>query len=137
MTGPIPTLINRTDVTGRLGETLDDVEVGQVDSLIEFASEKLRTPKVRAVIGDIDKRLADGDLRLGLVRGVLVTAVCRAFEAVRVGVRVRSEQYPELQTTYVDADPELVYFTDAELDDLAPEQEAGTAGSGAFTIRIG
>ncbi|APE10767.1 hypothetical protein BO226_17485 [Rhodococcus sp. 2G] len=137
MTGPVQTLISRTDVANLLGETLTDVEVGQVDALIDFASEKLRAPEQRAVVGDIDDRLADGSLRPGLLRGVLVTVVCRAFDALRVGLRVRSEQYPELQTTYADSLPELVYFTESELADLAPEPETGATGSGAFTIRIG
>lgn len=135
MTAPLQSLVERTDVEVRLGETLAGPEIGQVESLIELASENLRSPKMRAVVGDVDARLTDGTLRPGLVRGILVTVICRAFDALRVGLRVRSAQYPEIQTTYADSDAELVYFTDTELGQLAPESDESTGG-GAFTIRI-
>ncbi|MCK8671001.1 hypothetical protein M1M07_07700 [Rhodococcus sp. HM1] len=130
-------LLQTSDVEGLLGETLTDTETAQVDSLIDFAQEKLRSPKVRAVIGDVDERIAAGELAPGFVKGVLVTVVCRAFDALRVGLRVRSEQFPELQTVYADPNLELVYFTDAELASLEPEASSDVFGSGAFTIRIG
>lgn len=136
MTVPLQTLVETTDIEARLGETLAGPQIIQVNSLIELASEKLRTPAARAVIGDIDERITDGTLRIGLVRGILVTVVHRAFDALRVGTRVRSEQYPEIQTTYADPDQELVYFTDEEMASLAPEPDKSATG-GAFTIRLG
>lgn len=135
MTSPLTPLLQTTDVERLLGETLTDAQQGQVEMLIDLASEKLRSPRVRAVIGDIDQRLATGDIRQGLIRGILLTVVCRAFDALQVGLRVRSQQYPEISTTYADSVDELVYFTDSELDQLAPEYgDGGTAQ--AFTIRI-
>ncbi len=135
MTSPLQILLQRSDVEVRLGETLAGPEIGQVESLIELASEKLRSPMARAVVGDVDARITDGSLRPGLVLGILVTVVCRAFDALRVGLRVRSAQYPEIQTTYADSAAELVYFTDTELGQLAPEP-GDNNGGGAFTIRI-
>lgn len=129
MTAPLP-LLARTDVEARLGEALAEPEIIQVDSLIAFASAKIRT-----LVSTIDSRLVAGALDAELVKGTLVTAVCRALDTLRVGLRVRSEQYPEIQTTYVDAGPDLVYFTDDELATLAPD--AGSASGGAFSIRIG
>ncbi|MBX4168048.1 hypothetical protein K3M35_05125 [Rhodococcus sp. DMU2021] len=134
MTAPLPILVEASDVETRLGETLAESELGQVESIIELVSEKLRSPSMRRAVGDIDQRLADGDLRPGLVRGILVTVVCRAFDAHRVGLRVRSEQFPEVQTTYADPNSELVYFTDSELADLAPAADVDQGGS--FSIRI-
>lgn len=134
MTSPAP-LLQSSDIGTLLGETLTESETGQVNLLIDFATEKLRSPTVRAVIGDVDQRIASGELRPGLLRGAMLTAVGRAFDVLRVGLRVRSMQYPEVQTTYADSVAELVYFTDAELAELAPEHGDGVHGN-AFTIRI-
>lgn len=128
MTAPLQNLAEQSDVEARLGETLAESEAGQVESLLAYASAKLR-----ALVGNIDDRLVDGSLHEQLVRGTVVTAVCRALDALRVGLRVRSEQYPEVSTTYADTDGALVYFTDEELAPLRPD--AGSSG-GAFTIRI-
>ncbi|NKS17318.1 hypothetical protein GS490_13405 [Rhodococcus hoagii] len=129
MTVPVPTLIELSDVETRLGETLTEPEAAQVRSLIEFASDKLRV-----LVDDLDQRVQDGALRPSLVRGTLVTAVCRAFDTLRVGIRVRSSQFPEIATTYADADDSLVYFTDKELELLQP---TGPGVGGAFSIRLG
>lgn len=128
MTSQLP-LVARTDVEARLGETLAGPEIIQVDSLIAFASAK-----IRAQVSTIDIRVVAGTLDAELVKGTLVTAVCRALDTLRVGLRVRSEQYPEIQTTYVDATPDLVWFSDGELATLSPN--AGST-SGAWTIRPG
>ena len=132
MTGPLPTLIELGDIEARLGSSLAESEVSQVESLISFAVAKLRAPNHGL---NIDLRVLEGTLDIALIRGVLVTAVCRAFDALRVGPRVRSEQYPEISTTYADSDESLVYFTDDELGSLA-EESVGLSG-GAFSIRIG
>ncbi|MGF7124036.1 hypothetical protein [Rhodococcus sp. BE178] len=129
MTAPALNLVERSDVEARLGETLAEPEIAQVDSLIEYASDKLR-----ALVEDIDERIASGALRFGLVRGTLVTAICRALDTLRIGIRVRSEQYPEISTTYADSDASLVYFTD---DELEPLQPSGAGDGGAFSIRLG
>lgn len=127
MTTPLQTLLERSDVEVRLGETLAEPEAAQVDSLIAFASAKARSKVV-----SIDARIVAGTLDPELVRGTLVTVVCRALDTMRIGLRVRSEQYPEIQTTYADAKPELIDFTDDELETLSPD--SGKSG-GAFTIR--
>lgn len=127
MTTPLQVLLERSDVEARLGETLAEPETGQVDSLIAFASSKARS-KVTA----LDARIVAGTLDPELVKGTLVTVVCRALDTLRIGLRVRSEQYPEIQTTYADAKPELIEFTDDELATLSPG--SGQTG-GAFTIR--
>lgn len=129
MTTPLPPLVEIADVEVRLGETLADPELGQVHSLIAFASAKLRTN-----VPTIDTRTAVGTLSRDLVVGTVVSAVVRGLDTLRVGLRVRSEQYPEVQTTYMDATPDIVWFTPGELADLAPS--AGMAG-GPFTIRPG
>lgn len=129
MTVPVPTLIELSDVETRLGETLTDPETAQVQSLIEFAADKLRV-----LVDGVDQRLLDGSLRMSLVRGTLVTAVCRALDTLRVGIRVRSSQFPEIATTYTDSDDSLVYFTDKELELLQP---TGPGLGGAFSIRLG
>lgn len=129
MTVPVPTLIELSDVETRLGETLADPETAQVQSLIEFAADKLRV-----LVDGVDQRLLDGSLRMSLVRGTLVTAVCRALDTLRVGIRVRSSQFPEIATTYTDSDDSLVYFTDKELELLQP---TGPGLGGAFSIRLG
>lgn len=128
MTSPLP-LVANTDIESRLGETLAGTEIGQVDSLIAFASAK-----IRALVPGIDARILAETLDADLVKGTLVTAICRALDVLRVGIRVRSEQFPEIQTTYADATPDLVWFSDGELAALSP-----TAGStsGAWTIRPG
>ncbi|MBM4480341.1 hypothetical protein GS445_07520 [Rhodococcus hoagii] len=129
MTVPVPTLIELSDVETRLGEVLAATEVAQVRDLIEYASDKLR-----GLIDDLDLRVLDGSLRMGLVRGTLVTAVCRALDTLRVGLRVRASQFPEITTTYADSDDSLVYFTDKELELLQP---SGPGVGGAFSIRLG
>lgn len=127
MTTPLQVLVERADVEARLGETLAEPETTQVDSLIAFASSK-----VRSKVGTIDARIVAGTLDPELVKGTLVTVVCRALDTMRIGLRVRSEQYPEIQTTYADASPELIEFTEGELETLSPD--SGKTG-GAFTIR--
>ena len=130
MTMPLPEpLITKTDVEDRLGETLADPEVTQVESLIAYASSKLRSRRSLA----IDARMLAGTLDRELVKGTVVTAVVRALDAIRTGLRVRSAQYPENTEQYVDADPRLIYYTDDELADLDPD--VGETNTGAFTIR--
>lgn len=130
MTAPTLPLIQRTDVETRLGETLFAPEIAQVDELIEFASAKLRNLPLR-----IDERIAGGTLATALVKGVLVTVVVRALDQMRTGLRVRSEQYPEISTTYADGSPSLIYFDDSDLADLSPT--VGSQSQGAFNIRPG
>lgn len=127
MTAPLSPLIMVEDVQFRLGETFSEAERLQVESLIDFASARLRAYPL-----DIDTRIAQGSLSSALVTGVLVTAVARAVDAMRVGLRVRSEQYPEISTTYSDVDPSLIYFS---ADDLAVLDPAvGQKFGGAFSI---
>ncbi|WP_245813860.1 hypothetical protein [Rhodococcus marinonascens] len=124
-------LIEVDDVQARLGETLVEPELSQANSFIVFASAILRSRRHL----DIDNRMTSGDLDPELVKGTVTTAVVRALDATRVGLRVRSTQYPEITTSYTDIDPRLVYFTDSELGDLDPE--AGNTSGNAFTIRVG
>ncbi|QSE94193.1 hypothetical protein JWS13_39140 [Rhodococcus pseudokoreensis] len=130
MTAPPEPLITKVDVEDRLGETLADPEVTQVESLIAYASSKLRSRRYL----DVDARMFDGTLDRALVKGTVVTAVIRALEVMRTGLRVRSTQYPENTEQYVDADPRLIYFTDEELGELDPD--VGETNPGAFTIRV-
>lgn len=127
MTAPLSPLIMVEDVQNRLGETFDEAERLQVESLIDFASARLR-----AYPFDIDARILQGSLSSALVTGVMVTAVVRAMDAMRVGLRVRSEQYPEISTTYSDVDPSLVYFSPADLELMDPA--VGVKLGGAFSI---
>ena len=129
MTAPLPNLVEISDIESRLGTALDGPEIVQVESLIEYATDKLHS-----LVADIDIRIMAGTLRAGLVRGTLVTAICRALDTLRVGIRVRSEQYPEISTPYADADAALVYFTE---DELMPLRPTGAGGGGAFSIRPG
>lgn|GEM_PF-5270027 len=127
VTAPLSPLITVEDVESRLGETLGGTERTQVESLIAFASARLRAYPL-----DIDNRILQGALDHILVTGVVVTAVARALDSMRVGLRVRSEQFPEVSTTYMDADPSLVFFTADDLAILNPA--AGTRSGGAFSI---
>lgn len=129
MTASLPNLVEISDIERRLGKELDVPEIAQVESLIEYATDKLHS-----LVVDVDLRILAGTLREGLVRGTLVTAICRALDTLRVGIRVRSEQYPEISTTYADSDAALVYFTE---DELAPLRPTGVGGGGAFSIRPG
>lgn len=127
MTAPLDPLIWIDDVEGRLGETLADPERAQVDSFIAYASALLRAHKP-----DIDSALLDGTLAPALVKGVMVSAVIRAWDSVRIGLRIKSEQFPEITTVYSDANPSLVFFTDDELASLSPS--LGVKSGGAFSI---
>ena len=130
MTAPLEPLIEISDVQEQLGETLDGTEGAQVNWFIAYASAILRARR-----SDVDSRMFDGTLSPVLVKGVVVTAVVRALDSMRVGLRVRTTQYPEVQSSYADADPRLVYFTDDELAILDPD--AGTQAGGAFSIVVG
>lgn len=129
MSSPRPPLAGILDVQVRMGETLDAPEDAQVESFLAYASARLRAHRP-----DIDDRIATMDLDSVLVTGVIVTAVVRALDTMRTGLRVRGEQFPEISTTYADADASLVYFTPEDLAILDPQ--AGASG-GAFTIRVG
>lgn len=130
MTAPLEPLIQLGDVETRLGETLIAPETTQVEDLIEYASAMLRAFPLR-----IDSRIAAGTLDATLVKGVVVTAVVRALDSMRIGLRVRSEQYPEIATTYADAKPSLIYFDADDLATLSPT--VGAQSNGAFSIRPG
>lgn len=130
MTAPLEPLIQLGDVETRLGETLIAPETTQVEDLIEYASAMLRAFPLR-----IDSRIAAGTLDATLVKGVVVTAVVRALDSMRIGLRVRSEQYPEISTTYADAKPSLIYFDTDDLATLSPT--VGAQSNGAFSIRPG
>ncbi len=127
MTAPLDPLIWIDDVEGRLGETLADPERTQMDSFIAYASALLRAHKP-----DVDTAMMDGTLSPALVKGVMVSAVIRAWDSVRIGLRIKSEQFPEITTTYSDANPSLVFFTADELASLSPT--LGSASGGAFSI---
>jgi hypothetical protein len=127
MTAPLDPLIWIDDVEGRLGETLADSDRAQVDSFIAYASALLRAHRP-----DIDTAMLDGSLSAALVKGVTVSAVVRAWDAVRIGLRIKSEQFPEITTTYSDANPSLLFFTADELASLSPT--LGSSAGGAFSI---
>lgn len=123
-------LIEASDVLARLGEdSFDESEQAQVDSFIRYASGLLRSK-----LPTLDARIEANSVDHDLVIGAVVTAVVRALDSMRVGLRVRAEQHPEYQATYADASDELVYFTAGELGPLVP---AVSNTSGAFSIRIG
>lgn len=122
-------LASVADVEGWLGETLTSSESAQSDAWLRYG-----TAILRALKPGIDERITVGSLDPVLVTGVLVSAVVRALSAMRVGLRVRSEAYPEVSTTYADSDDSLVFFTDSDLNMLDPN--IGNPG-GAFSIRLG
>lgn len=123
-------LIEVQDVLARLGEDeFSDAEKAQVESFIRYASGLLRSK-----LPTLDSRLLVQSVDQDLVTGAVVTAVVRALDSMRVGLRVRAEQHPEYQATYVDAPEDLVYFTAGEVAPLAP---ATQNTSGAFSIRLG
>lgn len=124
MTAPTA-LIQRIDVQELLGETFESPEYAQVDALIRYASALIRTR-----VGALDERMTAGALPLDLVVGAVAVAVARALEALRAGLRVKSQQYPEVTTTYESGISGLVYFTD---DEVLPLLDGATSGS-AFTI---
>lgn len=129
MTSPLAPLVDIASVAGRLGETLVEPELTQVNSFIDYA-----TPLLRSLSPGLDTRITLGTLDPEIVKGVLVTAVIRALDSMRVGLRIRSSQYPEVTEQYADADPSLVYFTPGELASVSAG--SGSVG-GAFTIRPG
>lgn len=108
-----------------LGDKLAEPESTRVGALIRYASSRLRRK-----VPHLDDRIAlwatdstaTGALDPDLVKGTMVAAVMRAVEYFRVGPRVRSEQYPEVTTTYAEPSQAdllaAVYFTDEELADL-------------------
>lgn len=123
-------LIESKDVLARLGEdAFSDSEKAQVDSFIRYASGLLRSK-----LPTLDDRLLARTVNEDLVTGALVTAVVRALDSMRVGLRVRAEQHPEYQATYADASEDLVYFTAGDLAPLIPSTQNT---SGAFSIRLG
>jgi len=130
MTAPLDPLIWIDDVEGRLGETLADLDRVRVDSFIAYASALLRAHRP-----DLDNALLDGSLSGALVKGVVVSAVVRAWDSVQIGPRIKSEQFPEITTTYTEANPSLLFFTAEELASLSPM--LGSAGGGAFSIVLG
>lgn len=133
-------LIVRADVEVRLGQTLVSPETLQVDDLIIYASARLRR-----LVPDLDARVAEWAtnpkpvtaLDPDLVRGAMVSAVVRALDFSRVGRRIKSEEYPEIRTSYTTdkADESGIFFTDAEIDDLAYIPSAGS-GAVAFAISM-
>lgn len=123
-------LIQASDVLARLGEdSFDGSEQAQVDSFIRYASGLLRSK-----LPTLDARIEANSVDHDLVVGAVVTAVVRALDSMRVGLRVRAEQHPEYQATYTDATEELVYFTAGEIGPLVP---AVSNSAGAFSIRVG
>lgn len=123
-------LIQASDVLARLGEdSFDSSEQAQVDSFIRYASGLLRSK-----LPTLDARIEANSVDHDLVVGAVVTAVVRALDSMRVGLRVRAEQHPEYQATYADATEELVYFTAGEIGPLVP---AVSNSAGAFSIRVG
>lgn len=131
-------LITRTDVEVRLGESLVAPETSKVDDLIVYASARLRR-----LVPNLDARVAEWDdnprpvtaLDPDLVKGAMVSAVVRALDSSRIGRRIKSEEYPEIRTTYNTdkADESGVFFTDSELDDLSYVPSSGS-GAVAFSI---
>ncbi len=132
-------LIILADVEERLEETLAAPESAKADSLIVYASSRLRR-----LVDSLDTRVADWDedprpataLDPELVKGAMVSAVVRALIADRNGRGIKSVEYPEVKTTYSGEDPEVpaaVYFTDEELRDLALAP-VGRSGAAAFTV---
>lgn len=123
-------LVESSDVLARLGEeSFSETEQAQVNSFIRYASGLLRSK-----LPTLDDRLLATTVDRDLVVGAVVTAVVRALDSMRVGLRVRAEQHPEYQATYADASEDLVYFTAGEIAPLVP---AASNTSGAFSIRLG
>lgn len=123
-------LIEVQDVLARLGEdAFSDSERAQVQSFIRYAGGLLR-----AKLPTLDDRILAQSVDQDLVTGAVVTAVVRALDSMRVGLRVRAEQHPEYQATYTDAPDELVYFTAGEIAPLIPPMLNTSA---AFSIRLG
>lgn len=120
--------ITAANVAALLGETLEAAELTRIEQLIVFAA-----PKLRSLVPRLDQRVANGKLDVDQVRGTLAAAVARAYESLRIGILTKSEQFPELSTTYT-AGPDLIWFSKSEINSLSPGSD-GTGG--AFSIRIG
>ncbi|ORJ92580.1 hypothetical protein A6F55_23735 [Prescottella equi] len=120
--------ITAANVAALLGETLEEAELTRIEQLIVFAA-----PKLRSLVPRLDQRVASGKLDVDQVRGTLASAVAQAYESLRIGLMTKSEQFPELSTTYR-VGPDLIWFSKNEINSLLP----GADGTGsAFSIRIG
>lgn len=105
---------------------LSDSETGKVDLWIRLASGM-----IRQAVPSVDERVQDGSLDPDLVSNVAAEMVVRAVQSSRIGYRVRSEAFPEVQVAYQDQAEPWLFLYDHELAQLQPR----VMNSQAFTIR--
>lgn len=117
------------EVQAQLGETLDGAELEQAEVFIARALAEMRYR-----VPTLEARLDAGELDLTLAVGVGVDMVIGALEAMRIGLRTRSTQYPEVTTSYADVDSdELIAMSDVQVAKLSPSVPV----RGAYVIGLG
>lgn len=124
----MPDIFGIEDVQAQLGETLVEPELGQANVFVTRALAEMRDR-----VPTLDARLQTGDLVRTLVIGVGVDIVISALDAMRTGLRIKSEQYPESTTEYFRAADELISMSEAQVTKLSPK----FAARGAYVVGLG
>lgn len=116
------------DVEARLGRGLNELETAQVEAWIEDL-EAL----VLSRVPDLDERIENGSVSIGVVRSVFCTAIIRVLRNPE-GLRQHTESiddYSVTKTIDSSGSAGLLFLTDDEWTLLIP----GTTGD-AFSIRL-
>lgn len=130
---PAPTdladLVNLAAVQVQLGETLAAPETDQVTW---FAVRARSTMLSQVPL--LQERLTSGALDPNLAKGVGCDIVISALDAMRTGLRIKSEQYPESTTEYFKATAdELIAISASQIALLAPRLPGA---AGAYVVSL-
>lgn len=125
----IHTLVSVVTVQVQLGETFVEPELSQVQWFIERTCDEMLDQ-----IPLLAERLASGELRASRAKGVGIDIVLGALDAMRTGLRIKSEQYPESTVEYFKANAsDLISVSPEQIAKLSPPfQQAG-----AYVVGLG
>jgi hypothetical protein len=123
-------LVSPTAVGTQLGETVVEPELASVEMWIARAIDEMRDKAPT-----LDADLAAGRVTAVRVQGVGVDVVIRALENQRIGHRVTSQKFPDIETGYAPADGDSIYLTASEIARLQPKSDAAQApGEGGMYV---
>lgn len=119
----LTTLLTVETVQTQLGETFVEPELSQVQWFIERTCDEMLDQ-----IPLLAERLASGELRASRAKGVGIDIVLGALDAMRTGLRIKSEQYPESTVEYFKANAsDLISVSPEQIAKLSPPfQHAGS-----------
>lgn len=124
----IESLLTPVAVQVQLGETLVEPELAQVNWFIERTCDEMLDQ-----IPMLAERLASGDLKASRAKGVGIDVVLSALDAMRTGLRIKSEQYPESTVEYFKANAsDLISITPEQIAKLSPPFAPG----GAYVVSL-